>query len=177
MISESDLGWCGGILDFQGHIVHKDNPTRARGSLQITLYVETSITAIVAKLGQLTATSPEDMKTNFRSPDLMRRGCVEHCPEAHVHAVYEGAEMPPQRRWTVSGASCAVVLWNVRDLLVTEKEPWDWALAMTLASTRLTGQGSGTAVQAIRRMAAAGWEMPPLFRDVIAKQERQEDAS
>jgi len=164
VISEADLGWAAGIIDFQGHIVKKNNAMRARGSVQVTLYVETSLTEIVTKLGQLTATSPEAMKATLRSPDITRKSCIQHCPEAHVHVAYEGGEMPPQSRWTVGGASAAIVVWNVRDLLVTKKEPWDWALAMTLASTRLSGQGSGTAVQAIRRMAAAGWEMPPLFR-------------
>lgn len=173
MISDSDLGWIAGILDFQGHIVKKNNSMRAKGSLQITLYVEISLTAIITKLSLLTATSPEALKTTLRSPDITRRGCSEHCPEPHVHVVYEGSEMPPQQRWTVSGASAAIVIWNLRDLLVTEKEPWDWALAMTLASTRLSGQGAGTAVQAIRRMASAGWEMPPLFRDATPKEERQ----
>lgn len=170
MISEADLGWAGGIIDFQGHIVKKSNTMRAAGSMQITLYVETSLTEIITKLGRLTATSPEALKTRLRSPDIARRNCVEHCPEAHVHVLYEGGEMPPQQRWTVSGASAAIVLWNLRDLLVTNKEPWDWALAMTLASTRLAGQGSATAVTAIRRMADAGWEMPPLFRSVTEQQ-------
>jgi hypothetical protein len=171
MISAADLGWMAGILDFQGHIVRKKNPTRAAGSVQITLYVETSLAEIITKLGQLTATSPEAMKTTLRSPDLMRRGCTEHCPQAHVHVLHEGSEMPQQQRWTVSGAAAAIVLWNLRDLLVTDKEPWDWALAITLASTRLSGQGSNAALIAIRRMAAAGWEMPPLFRGVTPKEE------
>lgn len=176
MISEADLGWVAGILDFQGHLVKKNNQMRAAGSVQITLYVETSIKEIIARLGQLTATNPEALKTTLRSPDITRKGCSEHCPEPHVHVVYEGSDMPAQQRWTVSGASAAIVLWNVRDLLVTKDEEWDWALAMTLASTRLSGQGSGTAVQAIRRMAAAGWELPPLFRDVAAKAEFAREA-
>lgn len=168
MITDTDLGWIAGILDFQGHIVRKDNSMRASGSLQITLYVETSRTEIVAQLGVLTGNAPEAMRpSELRAPDITRKGCAEHCPQAHVHVTYEGSPMPPQARWTVSGAACAVVLWNLRPLLVTAKEPWDWAMAMCFASTRVSGQGSGTAMAAVRRLAALGWGIPPLFRDAV----------
>src|SRR5690242_11339214 len=108
MISEAEFGWAAGVLDFQGHVVKKNNGMRAAGSVQVTVYVETSVLPITRRLGELTGGSPEAMKNTLRSPDLLRRGCAEHCPEAHVHVAYEGGQMPPQSRWTVNGASAAV---------------------------------------------------------------------
>ncbi len=100
------------------------------------------------------------------------RGCTEHCPEAHVHHL--GSEMPQMGRWSVTGAALAVVLWNLRDMLVTTDEPWDWALASTLAGARMSGPGSGMVMSAIRRLASLGWALPPVMQDVI-DQEGKED--
>jgi len=170
MITEAELGWMAGILDFQGHVVRKNNNMRAKGSVQVTVYVETSITEIIERLGNMTGTSPEPMENKFApKSEWNRKGCSEHCPEPHVHSV---ASFPDQARWTVSGAAAAVVLWNVRDHLVTIKDPsWDWAMAMCFASTRLTGQGSGQAMKAVRRLATMGWELPPVMAEAVRDSE------
>jgi hypothetical protein len=164
-MDETKMGWMAGILDLKGHVVRKNNKTRARGSMQIAVNVETTDAPIVTKLSQMTGTAPTTALHNHPVPEeWKRRGCAEHCPEAHVHTVV--TSMPDIGRWTIAGASAGVVLWNLRPYMVSEDEPWDWALAMTLASTRLSGQGSGAAVAAIRRLASLGWELPPLMRDV-----------
>jgi hypothetical protein len=80
------------------------------------------------------------------------------------------ATIPVCAKWTTAGAACAIVLWNLREFMVSTDEPWDWALATGLASTRLSGQGSGAAVKAIQRLAALGWDLPPLMRDVVPDQ-------
>lgn len=164
-MEEPKMGWMAGILDLKGHVVRKNNKTRARGSLQIVVNVETADAQIIAKLSEMTGTAPTMMEHSSTVPEeWKRRACSEHCPEAHVHTVV--TSMPDIGRWTIAGASAGVVLWNLRPYMVSEDEPWDWALAMTLASTRLSGQGSGAAVAAIRRLSSLGWELPPLMRDV-----------
>lgn len=167
MITEAELGWMAGILDFQGHVVRKNNNMRAKGSVQVTVYVETAITEIIEQLANMTGTSPEMQEgKNQLKGEWTRKGCSEHCPEAHVHAV--PVSLPDCARWTVSGASTAVVLWNLREHLVTAKDPsWDWAMAMCFASTRLTGQGSGAAMKAVRRLSDLGWELPPVMQEAV----------
>jgi hypothetical protein len=167
MISENDLGWLAGIIDFQGHIVYKNNKQRASSSVQAVLYVETRVEEIIAKLCSLTGNTLEPHEQSKLRPEWTRRGCEEHCPEAHVHVI--PVSIPDVYKWTVSGASMAIVLWNLRDRMCTTREPWGWAVATALSSTRLTGQGSGAAMSAIRRMERLGWQLPPLMREAIRR--------
>jgi hypothetical protein len=167
MIPETDIGWLAGILDFQGHIIKKDNQQRARGSVQVVLYVETRIEPIITRLSRMTGTAVEPHPQAKLKEEWTRKGCQEHCPEAHVHVPPTILAMPDMYRWTVSGAALAVVLWNVRDYMCTTDEPWNWAIATALASTKLTGQGSGAALGAVRRLAGLGWELPPVMREAI----------
>jgi len=152
----------------RGHVVRHSNKLRARGSVQVSVYVESSVSEVTDKLCGLTGSSAEPMAAPNRPEEWDRRGCIEHCPEPHIHNRFF-ENLPQVTRWAVAGASCAVVLWNLQGRLVTKGEPWEWALAMSLASTRLSGQGSGAALAAIRRLHALGWEVPSLMREAVSR--------
>jgi hypothetical protein len=165
MLDETRKGWMAGILDFQGHVVRKSNGQRAKGSQQVVIYVETASHPIVARLCELTGGNPEFKEQAPLREEWLRRGCTEHCPEAHVH--HRPVGMPEMARWTATGAAAAIILWNLQDYMVTEDEPWQWALSRCLGQVRLTGQGSGAVLAAARRLQSLGWELPPVMRDAI----------
>src|SRR6185503_19478151 len=104
MLPPMKLGWMAGVIDLKGRLIRKKNKTRA--TPQVVLIVETKEYMVVKELSSLTGTSPETMD---RRPlrEWMRKGCSEHCPEAHVHvgdSEYEHLYMPPIARWTITGA-------------------------------------------------------------------------
>jgi hypothetical protein len=172
MITEADLGWMAGILDFQGHVVRKNNKSRAEGSQQIAIYVDTSITAITARLNELTGTKviTNDHEIEVKD-DIVRKGCAEHCETAHIHVA--PVVRLKSTTWTLSGAAASIALWSLQRYMVSTHEPWQWAMAMGFASTRLTGRGATAALLSIRRMASYGWDLPPLFRDCVPQEERE----
>jgi hypothetical protein len=177
VLSNEDKGWMAGILDFQGHICDKANKQRA--TPQLVLYVETRIQEIPRRLGELTGTSGDAVKTHGPAPgekereEIIRRGCAEHCPEAHVHVLNTFDQMPPMKKWTITGAGLAVVLHTIRPVLITTREPWDWALGTTLANARLSGQGAARAVGTIRRLHQLGWTVPTVFEGVLGEEDSQ----
>jgi hypothetical protein len=162
MLEETTRGWIAGILDFQGHIVRKD--TAARKTQTLALYVQCRESAIIRRLCDLTGNGIETIRTHPLKAEWTRRGCAEHCPQAHVHHL-AAEPMPDMAKWCVSGCALAVVLWNVHDLLVTDKEPWGWAMGRTLGLVCFTGQGSGAVNAAIRRLDGLGWEIPQVLQD------------
>lgn len=167
MISEATKGWVAGVMDFQGHVQVRRNPQRAPGSEQITIYVNTSIPGIPERLCELTGTAPEEKLNHRLKDEWMRRGCSEHCPEAHVHN--REVNMPLVTRWSCSGAAAAIILYNIRRYMTTDHEPWDWAQAQVLSQLRLTGQGSAAIIAAAKRLHSLGWELPPVLAGVIPK--------
>lgn len=167
MITGTDLAWLAAILDLKGHIIRKNNQTRA--TPQLVLMVESAQLRVIERLCMLTGTNVEPKWADGRRQrDWVRRGCIEHCPEAHVH--HEGSEIPPIARWTLTGAAAAVVLHSVIPYMVTDRGLEDMKNEI-LANVVLSGQGSGATKAAIRRLAALGWELPPL----IAQRFRAED--
>ena len=167
MIDAAILGWVAGILDFQGHVIRRNNSQRAAGSHQVTIYVDTSIPGIPERLCELTGTAPEEKKQhNDLKTEWLRRGCDEHCPEAHVHV--REVNMPMTTKWSITGAAAAIILWNVRKYMTTEHEPWDWAMAQCFSQLRLTGQGSAAIIAAATRLSRLGWELPPVLAGAIA---------
>lgn len=168
MISPTKLGWMAGVIDLKGRLAHKRNTRRA--TPQIVLAVETKERGVVRVLSELTGTRPEYMD---RRPlkDWMRKGCSEHCPEAHVH-VHDGLNdlaMPPMSRWTVTGAGMYVVLGAVMPYIQIDRGYTD-ALEQVLENTVLEGQGSGAVLASLRRLHALGWEMPEDFKEAISKE-------
>ena len=167
MINEATKGWLAGIMDFQGHVLIRKNRQRAAGSEQISIYVSTSIPGIPERLCELTGTSPEEKAHNRLKEAWLRRGCEEHCPEAHVHV--REVNMPLNTRWSCTGAAAAIILWNVRKYMTTDHEPWDWAQAQVMSQLRLTGQGSAAIIGAAKRLHALGWDLPPVLAGTIPK--------
>jgi len=167
MIEDWKKAWAAGVFDFQAHVQGKNNNQRAAGSRQLVLYVDTSIDEIISRLGEMTGANVEP-KTRHRIRDeWRRRGCSEHCPEAHVQM--RDVNMPLTARWSVTGAALAIVLWNVRPYLTTDREPWDWALSQCLSQLKLTGQGSAAIIAAAKRLHSLGWELPPVMAHLVPK--------
>ena len=104
--TEYDLAWMAGVIDLKGRLTYKKNRTRA--TRQITLTVDSKEHLVVRRLCGMTDTKPEFRTTSPLSPEILRRNCVEHCPEAHTHV--EGSWQYGSIRWTVTGASMVVVM-------------------------------------------------------------------
>jgi hypothetical protein len=164
VITEADKGWLAGILDIQGHLTRKSNAQRADGSVQMVLYVQTKSLGIASRLCALTGVNVEFHEHRSLKEEWTRKGCADHCPEAHVHTA--PANMPDMARWSLTGAAAAVVLWNLRSQLASDEENWDAALAACLAGTRLSGPGSGMTLKAIRRLHQLGWDLPAVMQGV-----------
>jgi hypothetical protein len=155
MLPPTKLGWMAGIIDLKGRFVRKENKLRA--TPQIVLFVESKEIPVIKELGVLTGISVEFQKSSPLK-DFMRRGCSEHCPEAHFHVADERL-MPANSRWTITGAAMAVVLFNIIPFLILDKgyqEIYD----EVIKNTPLAGQGSGAVVASIRRLNLLGWELP-----------------
>lgn len=168
-MKETDKAWVAAMIDSRAHIVKKQNRDRQAGSEQICLVLQTKHHEIALRLCAMTGTEPRHREQKKVSPELMRRQCAEHCPEAHVH-VDTLAAMPLVTTWTVTGVSAAIVLWNVRKYMATSREPWDWAMEQSLRQMKLAGQGSGMTRAAAIRLQDLGWDLPLAIRKVIPRE-------
>lgn len=162
-IPTQKLGWMAGIVDLKGRIIYKNN--RMRRSRQTILMVETKIFSIIQALSALTWTSP-DVKQARPLSEFIRRGCVEHCPEAHVHVDKEGLTMPQVARWTVTGAALVVVLHNLGPYLTVDRG-YSMVVAEILANQQLTGSGANAMLVAVRRLQRAGWKVPEPYLSAL----------
>src|SRR6188768_640617 len=100
-----DLGWIAGTIEIKGAIVIKKNQDRA--TPQSVLIVETKQLEVVRRLALYTGTMPEQQTHRKIKEEWLRTGCVEHCPDKHVHV--NQVQMPPIARWQVTGSSLVVV--------------------------------------------------------------------
>lgn len=164
MLPISKLAWIAGVIDSKARIQHIKNKQRATS--QIRIYVRTMNHSVVQELCSMTGIRPRytDRK---RTADWMRRGCVEHCPEAHVHVElpYEGT-MPAMSEWMISGAALAVVIYNILPFL-TDPSEYMSVIEEIYANAVLTGQGRGMTVLSIRRLHDMGWEIPRQLRSAL----------
>lgn len=159
-IPEAKLAWFAAVLDLRSHIIVKDNKMRA--TPQFVLMVQSVNYAVVREMARLVGTSPEAL-TPRKKKDFMRRGCTEHCPEAHIHALEDEA-LPPTGKFTITGAAAAVVLDAVIPYMITDRG-LGAVRDQIFAQMKLTGQGAGATRTAVRRLEALGWPIP----DQIAK--------
>jgi len=159
-IPVAQLAWMAGVIDLKGKLIWKANQTRAPGSKQVTLYVESIQKPIVDRLASLTGTSPELKKQRSRFDGWFRKGCDEHCPDQHVHV--NPGEFLPAARWTVSGAAMAVVVTGLAPYMVQDKGLTE-AAAYAFEHMTLWGQGAGTTVAALRRLHGLGWVLPDII--------------
>lgn len=162
-IAPQKLGWLAAIIDLKGKVIFKNNKQRA--TRQIVLMVESKEVAIIKAIGDMTGTNPEYL-TERRTPDFVRRGCIEHCPEKHIHALrLEQGEtnFPPLARWTITGAGAAIILHNVAPHLVVNHDYYA-IMVEILTNAPTYGQGSGAVNRTIRRLASLGWELPDKYQ-------------
>ncbi len=162
-IEKTRLAWMAGVVEMRGKIRVVDNPMRK--TLQIRLQVQSQQIHIVQRLCAMTGVEI-DSKPVRQIDSADRRGCVEHCPEAHVH----GAKtMPRMGLWAVTGTAAAIVLHNLSehlhpdtDLSVLDRYldavdlPEDWSRP---------GRGMKAVFDSVNRLRTLGWKIPePLSR-------------
>lgn len=169
-IEESDKAWLGAVLSLKGRMVLKQNKTRRPENPQVTLVVQSYELDVIARLATYTGTNPEVMKARPLK-DFMRRGCVAHCPEAHVHAIEDDRVMKMNARWTVSGAAARVILLEVEKYIVVDRG-WDIHLEMIRRNTTLDPHAKGTAatMNALNRLIKIGWKLPDDYREALVAQ-------
>lgn len=157
------LGWFAGILDLRGRLLVKTNQMRA--TPQFVLMAETRELGIIRELSSLTGTKAEIQKARMLR-DFMRRGCTEHCPEAHVHVDDDKRMMPRIARWTITGAGMVTVLENLMPFLMVERGYQD-AVDQAYRDTTLVGQGSGAVLASLRRLRDLGWDLPDRYEAAL----------
>jgi hypothetical protein len=167
-ISMTDLGWMAGIIDLKGRIHFKANQQRV--TTQTTLTVDSKDAAIIRQLSRLTGTKPEFKNTKTLS-DFIRRGCSEHCPEAHVH-VTDREWIAEISRWTITGAGLVVVLDNLLPFLVLDKG-YQEAIEEIQKVTAYSGRGSGSVYATLARLRDLGWDLPPVYELALQFHEKE----
>lgn len=162
MIQIADLAWMAGVLDLKGRVIIKNNKSRA--TPQVVLAVQSKEFPVIRRLGMLTGTNPELM-TERPVKDFMRKGCDDHCPEAHVHVSHGGYEsgfLPPNARWTITGAGMVVVLDNLHPYLQVDRG-YQEVIDQLTAETVLQGRGVGMVRKQLDRLKELGWQVPAEF--------------
>jgi hypothetical protein len=154
MVPAEKLAWMAAILDMQGRIHRKDNLTRA--TPQLVLRVDSSYLSVIRELCRLTDSNAEPRPPR-PGKEWDKRGCAEHCGEAHIHC--EIGVQPSTGRWTLTGAAAAVVLFNVIPFMVTDRGMEDM-MNEALENVNLAGRAGNGARQAVQRLARLGWELP-----------------
>lgn len=154
MIPMNKLGWFAGVIDLKGRARAVNTPSRKNPLL--TLRVDSRELPIIRELCSLTGTratfAPEK-----HAHEWQRKGCIEHCPEPHVHI---DRTMPAMGTWHITGAGAAIVLYNLLPFLLSDRgftELMDDALAVVPES----GPGRHAIDLSIRRLKDLGWEIPP----------------
>jgi hypothetical protein len=156
-ISKAELGWMAAVVDMKGHLVRKNNQTRRTS--QLVLIVDTKDTRIAQRLAAFTASKAEVKEQMPPSEAFTRRGCVTHCPDAHIHIDETAWQMPGITRWAITGAAMVVVLLNLAPYMSTYEEYAD-GVDEALASMAVSGRGSGAVKAAVKRLAGLGWRIP-----------------
>jgi hypothetical protein len=157
VITELDLSWMAAIVGFKGRISRKKNKMRA--TPQLVLWVQMANHQIASRMCEMTGTHPEPASSVMSTWD--RRGCIEHCPEAHVHI--SEVIMPLTTKWSVTGTAAAIVLYNLMPYIVSDNtDSLRTVMEECLANATLAGPGSGATRQAAVRLAEKGWKLPPV---------------
>lgn len=157
------LGWMAGIMDLRGRLLVKKNQMRA--TPQFVLIAETKEVSIIRELSSLTGTKAE-LQAARPLKDFMRRSCVEHCPEAHVHIEDQDRMMPRVARWSITGAGMVTVLDNLMPFLMVDRG-YPEAIEQVSRDTTLVGQGSGAVLASLRRLRDLGWEIPAPYQGAL----------
>ncbi len=166
MITEVDLGWAAAVLDCRGRVSLKKNKSRA--TVQRVIWADSKSEAIITRLSTMTGSGVEVKQNRILLAEWDRRGCVEHCPEPHVHE--QRKNMPEIYKWQATGTAAAVVLYNLMPYL-TDQESWRGVMTAALEDATTSGRGSGTVKLAVTRLSDLGWRLPAsLFGALMAKE-------
>lgn len=152
-IKETDLAWLAGVIDSSSSTyTHKNG--NGRVSYRLAISMKNDKKSLMDRISSLTGAEPvrRDQLTPPHTEERMRRGCVDHCPEAHIHVAYQPRN---SGRITLSAVRCYVVLWNVYAFL-SEGSKYDHILD----DPYWAGRGPGKKV--CKSMMELGWEMPEL---------------
>jgi hypothetical protein len=160
MIMQTDLAWMAGVIDLKGRLTYKTN--RARRTRQITLNVDSKEFHVVRRLCSMTGTKPE-MRTTSPVSDYLKRGCSEHCPEAHVHA--EGFAHG-STRWTITGAAMVVVLDNIEPYISLDRG-FSEAIDEVVNGLTLEGRGATAVLGSLSRLLGLGWSVRKPFLEAV----------
>lgn len=164
MIPVAQLGWMGGILDLKGRVLYKNNQSRAPGSRQMVLAVESTSMPIIRELARMTGTNPELKRIDPNRAGWLRKGCQEHCDSAHIHVTgVDGKEFPASARWTITGTGMAIVVHNVLPFLRSD-HGFPEIMEEAIAQAKITGRGSPATITSIRRLIDLGWELPEALK-------------
>jgi hypothetical protein len=164
MIEPSQLGWMACALDMHGHVIQKRNKERASHTHQVVVMVESVNLPAVNRLCVMTGQQAEAKVATPLPEAWSRRGCIEHCPDAHIHLVDE-KPLRRRSRWTVTGASAAIILHGVQPYLTSWDEKYADAYHLIMGEVALSGRGSGMTRAGARRLMGLGWELPPGWLD------------
>lgn len=161
-ILKSDICWVAGVLDQQGYFIRRNNKTRA--TPQISLTVETRHLEVVKELCDLTGIQVQPSEESS-AREWNRRGCAEHCPkdDKHVQVHHDNWQMPRTDRWSVTGVSVAVILFNCIPYMIEDRD-FRSTYAEILNNTATSGQGFHAVKTALLRLRDIGWSMPTPFR-------------
>lgn len=152
-LTEADKAWMAAVIDLKGTVIRKHN--KMRKTPQLVLYVGTKDARIAERLSSLTGTAPEAHEQK-QLGEFLRRGCVEHCKDAHVHT---HKPMPFVTRWSVTGVAAATVLANLAPYMSTYPD-YAGVVAEILVNFAAKGQGSSATRAAVLRLEALGWRIP-----------------
>ncbi len=167
MISTTDLAWMAGVIDLKGRLSYKHNGQRKEGSRQTVLHVDSREMPIIRKLSVMTGTKAEARRTRSLAA-FSRRGCAEHCPEAHIHVQGNGAVDIETTRWSITGAAAVTVLYNLGDFLQVDRD-WDLVTEGINRSLALQGQGSSAILSSLERLLNLGWTIPPNYSNFVQR--------
>jgi hypothetical protein len=165
VITEADKAWMAAVVDVKGAVARK--VSRSRRTPQVVLTVRVKDARIARRLGALTGVTPE-VRESPKVSEFLRRGCAEHCAEAHIHigSVYPW-RMPEVTHWTLTGAAAAVVLSNLAPHMCTYGD-YQADVAAITENLVTTGRGSGMVRASVERLRELGWAVPPALEVRVA---------
>lgn len=147
MIPEKDLIWFAGVTDSIGRIHCKNDYNML--TLTFSSSKRPDLAPIIAAMTGVQRTTIQLSEIGY-----LRRGCVEHCPEAHIH-------VPPRKGRSIllkmAGARAYTVLWNLYPYLrVLKSAAEDGMDHYNRESINLSQRAQLT----FRQMLDLGWEIP-----------------
>lgn len=165
MISDRDLAYMAAAIELRGRVSRIDNKMRA--TTQLRLRVHSRQVAAVERLCTLTGVDVRTEAAKIIDP-ANRRGCVEHCPEAHVHL---GVNIPRVAMWQITGAAAAIVLYHLidggymADTVTIDGEDLELIIDEALLNLPTGQQGRHAVKTSAERLNNLGWRIPTLLQE------------